>query len=214
MEEVRLTPNIVHKCLTFKTKSNTMKKTLIIHPADTSTDFLKPIYDKIQYKTVITGGVTPDVIMKEIENHDRIFMMGHGCPSGLFSMGRFPKAYGMVIDSETVELLKQKECVFIWCNADQFVKTHDLKGFYSGMFISEVEEADYCGFPETTQKEVTESNNSFAKILGEHSNKSIENMFEETKKKYKVLAESSNVARYNYERLYCNTEKTILEEVK
>jgi hypothetical protein len=31
--------------------------------------------------------------------------------------------------------------VFIWCNADQFMKRHQLRGFYSGMFISEVQEA-------------------------------------------------------------------------
>jgi len=32
-----------------------MKKILIIHPDDRSTDFLKPIYEKLPNITVITG---------------------------------------------------------------------------------------------------------------------------------------------------------------
>lgn len=188
-----------------------MKKVLIIHPEDRSTDFLKPIYERIPYKTIITGGVNPDVIMKEIENHDRIFMMGHGCPDGLFSIGRFPNTRGLVINSDHVELLKQKECISIWCNADEFMLRYDLKGFYSGMFISEVGEAYYCGFPDTRQPEVTESNNTFAEILGRHSNKSLEKMYIQTKNEYEKLTHTSNVAKYNHERLYytTNTETTI-----
>ena len=195
-------------------KSNTLKKVLIIHPFDRTTDFLKPIYENIPYKTIITGGVEPEVIKKEIENHDRIFMMGHGCPDGLFSIGRFPNARGLVINSGHVELLKQKECISIWCNADEFMLRQDLKGFYSGMFISEVGEARYCGFPETRQPEVTESNDTFAKILGRHSNKSLENMFKETRKEYENLANTSNVARYNHERLYYTTDTVVLTPIE
>lgn len=192
-----------------------MKKVLVIHPSDRTTDFLKPIYDKIPYKTVITGGVTPEQLSEEIKNHDRIFMMGHGCPYGLFAIGRFPNSVGgLVINHTHVPLLMEKECAFIWCNADQFVNHYGLKGFYSGMFISEVGEAVYCGFPDTKQGEVTESNNTFAKILGGHSNKSLENMYEETRKGYEVLSHTSNVAKYNYDRLYCNTDKMVLENVE
>lgn len=190
-----------------------MKKVLIIHPFDRSTDFLKPIYDDIPYKTIIRGGVEPDVIMEEIKNHDRIFMMGHGCPAGLFTVGRFPKSTGLVINERHVELLREKEGIYIWCNADEFVNRYGLKGFYSGMFISEVGEAQACGFNETKQLEVTQSNNVFAEILSRNSNKSIENMYKETVSTYGVLAETSNVARYNFERLYCNTDKILTEGV-
>lgn len=188
-----------------------MTKTLIIHPQDKSTDFLKLIYKHIPYKTIITGGVSQEDLEKEIREHDRIFMMGHGCPSGLFAIGRFPKSNGFVISPKHVPLLKGKECVFIWCNADEFVKRYDLKGFYSGMFISEVGEARYCGFPETKQMEVSTSNYGFANILGEHSNKSIENMYKETRKGYGLLIENSPVAKYNYDRLFCNTDKILIE---
>ena len=205
-----LMPLVVYLC----SKSNIMKKVLVIHPDDRSTDFLKPIYEGIPYKTVITGGVTSDVITKEIMNHDRIIMMGHGSPSGLFSMGKFSGIGPFVINDLNAFLLKDKECVFIWCNADIFVIYHKLKGFYSGMFISEVDEAVYCGLPDTEQKEVSRSNYTFADILGEHINLSIEEMYIGTVNNYGVMSESSNVVKYNCERLYCNTDKMILEEVK
>ena len=188
-----------------------MKKTLIIHPIDKSTDFLKSIYKHIPYKTIITGYVSPEELEKEIREHDRIFMMGHGCPAGLFSVGRFPNTNGLVISEKHVPLLEGKECVFIWCNADEFVLKYGLKGFYSGMFISEVGEAMYCGLPNTKQTEVTTSNYGFANILGEHSNKTIENMYKETKKEYELMSVNSPVAKYNYDRLYCNTDKILSE---
>jgi hypothetical protein len=186
-------------------------KTLIIHPKDRSTDFLKPIYENIPYKTIITGGVTMDELNKEIEQHDRIFMMGHGCPVGLFSVGRFINSNGLVISSKNVELLRGKECVYIWCNADQFVKKQNLIGFYSGMFISEVGEAEMCGFHKTTLDEVTMSNDTFSLILGKHVDKPLLEMYENTKKDYGQFIELSNskVGQYNYNRLYCNTQEVL-----
>ncbi len=66
--------------------------------------------------------------------------MGHGSPKGLFGIN-FNRSY--VIDEDTVDSLQYKKCIFIWCHADQFVKEHNLKGFHSGMFISEVGEIGY-----------------------------------------------------------------------
>ena len=118
-------------------------KTLIIHPNDRSTDFLKPIYQSVIDATVITGGVSKDELYKLIESHNRVMMMGHGSPWGLFSCGKFNTNDSYIIDNGTVHLLLQKKnSIFIWCNADKFVNRHELKGFYSGMFISEVGEAE------------------------------------------------------------------------
>jgi len=134
--------------------------TLVIHPADKSTDFLKPIYQNSLDTTVLTGGTKVEV-NKAIESHDRIMMMGHGSPYGLFTVGKFKSENGYVIDGTTVKLLKDKECIFIWCNADAFTNKHGLDGLYSGMFISEVSEAYYCGLPYTSQEEVDQSNHGF-----------------------------------------------------
>jgi len=173
-------------------------KTLIIHPRDASTDFLKPIYSSIEDKTVLTEGTRKKVI-QEIKRHDRIMMMGHGSPSGLFSIGRFDSLYA--IDDSLVEVLKEKECVFIWCNADKFVDRYSLKGLYSGMFISEVSEAAYCGFL-TDQGTVNESNNFFALWLGMVANKPLSEIYSSLLPKYQILAEDNKVAAYNQKRLY------------
>jgi hypothetical protein len=175
-------------------------RTLIIHPEDKTTDFLTPIYSNIK-ATVIRGGVTKYEVNEQIKQHDRILMMGHGSPMGLFSVGKF---YGSsyVIDGHTVQHLKDKECIFIWCNADRFVEANNLKGLYSGMFISEVGEANYCGLPGTPQFVVEESNDVFAKEFGLVSDKPLVEAYEYIKDTYGVLAEDNPVAKYNHYRLY------------
>lgn len=182
-----------------------MTKTLIIHPLDSSTDFLKPIYAKVSNSTIITSGNRGQV-NEEIMKHDRIMMMGHGSPWGLFSVGQFTgiegKHNGYVIDHDTVSLLRDKENMFIWCNADRFVNRYELSGFYSGMFISEVGEAYTCGLPKTSQDVVDESNNTFAELLGGVINKSITEAYLHTKYYYEQLAEVNTVAEYNVQRLY------------
>jgi hypothetical protein len=172
--------------------------TLIIHPSDKTTDFLRPIYQDIKQKTVLKAGPR-QLVDRQIERHDRIIMLGHGSPSGLFSVGRFDGAY--VIDRNSVPLLKEKECIFIWCNADRFVEAHDLKGLYSGMFVSEVAEAAMCGFL-TNQRTVNESNNFFAFWLGRAIDNSLQNIYEEVVPKYQMLAEDNEVASYNQKRIY------------
>jgi hypothetical protein len=161
-----------------------------------------PDFDDV---TIIRGGVTKADVMKEINEHDRIMMMGHGSPSGLFSIGQFGDAFGFIIDATTVPLLQNKECIFIWCNADQFVTRHSLKGLYSGMFISEVSEANYCGLPGTPQEVVDESNDFFAMEMGEISHQSLTEIYNTVKYNYNILAEHNPVAEYNSKRLYLNS---------
>ena len=182
-------------------------KTLIIHPADESTTFLDIVYKNIPDKTVVTGGVSKSEVMKLIESHDRVMMMGHGSPGGLFNVGQFTdcgsKYGGYIIDQSIVPLLKQKDnSVFIWCNADKFVDTFKLEGFYSGMFISEVGEALYCGLPGTEQDQVDESNYGFVKIISKYINEDKTVIHEKVKSEYGLIAEDNPVALYNNTRLY------------
>jgi hypothetical protein len=180
-------------------------KTLIIHPEDRSTDFLKPIYEHVSDAIIIHGGVGKATIKQLITEHDRIMMMGHGSPSGLFSCAKFggDNDYsGFIIDSTMVEKLSSKECIFIWCNADQFVNKHNLKGLYSGMFISEVSEATYCGLPGTEQDQVDTSNHYFSQLLGEVINEPLQDAYDHVMTNYELLVEDNPVALYNYNRLY------------
>jgi hypothetical protein len=75
-------------------------KTLVIHPKDSSTSFLDVVYNSIENKTVIDGGINKTTLMELIKSHDRIMMMGHGSPQGLFSVGKFPDTYPFIIDED------------------------------------------------------------------------------------------------------------------
>eukprot|EP01091_Cochliopodium_minus_P016970 TRINITY_DN6526_c0_g1_i1.p1 TRINITY_DN6526_c0_g1~~TRINITY_DN6526_c0_g1_i1.p1 ORF type:complete len:188 (-),score=37.40 TRINITY_DN6526_c0_g1_i1:439-1002(-) len=181
------------------------KKILIVHPKDESTSFLKPIYEKLENKTVITGGISKKRLIELIDENEIIIMMGHGMPSGLMSMNQFDTNDSFIIGHNNVEHLKKKEYnIFIWCNADEFVNEFNLKGFYSGMFISEVEEAEYCGLGIVDHKLVQESNDFFAVELGKlfSQNLSLEEISISIKQKYSKIAESNLIAKYNNDRLY------------
>ena len=178
-------------------------KTLIIHPEDESTFFLDIVYKPIENKTVITGGISKTELMNLIREHDRIMMMGHGSPGGLFSINKFDNCGAYIIDQQMVPLLKEKkDNVFIWCNADKFVDVFGLQGFYSGMFISEVGEAYYCGLPGTEQDQVDESNYGFVNIIAKYINDDKNVIHENVKKEYGLIAEENPIAFYNNNRLY------------
>ena len=178
-------------------------KTLIIHPEDSSTTFLDIVYESIPNKTVITGGISKAEVQQLIREHDRVMMMGHGSPGGLFNVGKFKNCGAYVIDQQMVPLLKEKtDNVFIWCNADKFVDVFGLKGFYSGMFISEVGEAYYCGLPGTEQEQVDESNYGFCNIIAKYINENTSTIHENVRKEYGLIATENPVALYNYNRLY------------
>ena len=179
-------------------------KTLIIHPKDKSTDFLTEIYKDIPNKKVVTGGLTKREIGELIQTHDRVIMCGHGTPNGLLSVGQFKTKFSYIIDYSFVHLLKQKtENIFIWCNADRFVNRYNLKGFYSGMFVSEVGESNYCNIP-STFVEVTESNETFSKLMSECVNESVDVIYNKIKNDYGKFSLNNKVGYYNNERLYLN----------
>jgi hypothetical protein len=183
-------------------------KTLVIHPQDKSTDFLRPIYAGLDNVTLVTRGWTMNQVREAIQTHDQVMMMGHGSPNGLFAVGQFPVDYphsSHIIGASMIEALSQKDNnIFIWCNADQFVNKHGLKGFYSGMFVSEVGEAFYCGVKTFDQTSVDESNDTFARQLGEclRATRAPEEIFDQIRDQYGLLAEVNAIAEYNHQRLY------------
>lgn len=176
-------------------------KTLVIHPDDRTTDFLKTIYEGKDY-TVMTDRKLPIVyVLKQVKLHDRIMMMGHGSPGGLighFDLFRTP---------EFIELLRKKQCVCIWCNADQYVERFGITGFYTGMFISEVSEARYFGI-QVDKEHINYSNNLFVKHFREVQDSPT--VLSDIKQLY--ADEKSEVINFNNERLYYSDKPT--KEVK
>jgi len=177
--------------------------TLIIHPEDSSTDFLKPIYLPLKNKVVINHGSTDELLKEKIKSSDRVMLMGHGTPSGLLHVGKFISPSAFVIDNRHLPILQQKiNSIYIWCNADQFVEKYDLKGFYTGMFISEIHEASYCGLGRVSQGMIDESNDLFSKLVSDIIEEDVFKIHAYLSDNYKKIVASNPVALYNYQRLY------------
>lgn len=107
-------------------------KTLVIHPEDETTDFLSEIYSDKNW-TIIRDNVSKKVLKESIKSHDRIVMLGHGTEGGLFGhKNRF------IINPSMWSIFCVISSVCVWCNADVFFEKYNLKGFYTGMIISEL----------------------------------------------------------------------------
>lgn len=175
---------------------------LVIHPSDPTTTFLTQIYAKIKEKTLYTANFDKAELIEQIELHDRIIMLGHGSPSGLFITGYGPNVGLTVIDESMVTALKRKkENIFIWCHADQFVKNSGLTGFCSGMFISEEGEARCYGFRGPVIKRINFSNIRFASIISDNIHEPIDILYQNLILEYESLACKNPIARFNIDRL-------------
>ncbi len=184
-------------------------KTLIIHPQDPTTTFLSQIYATLTNKTIIRGSISKPELWKLIKSHDRVIMLGHGSPYGLLNRDQFYGAGLYIIDNSMVFPLKNKiNSFFIWCNAYQFVQRHGLSGLNCGMFISEVQEAEYYGFDNMDQDLIDQSNERFALIVSKYINESIDVLYQNLCCEYEILARSNPIARFNLERLYLSCYRT------
>jgi len=130
-------------------------------------------------------------------------MLGHGSPEGLFSAGQFKTNNSLIIDSSIVNLLAEKEeNIYIWCHANKFVERHNLKGFYTGMFVSEFLEVVYCELPLVEDDVINESNDGFSSIVSKYVNDSKSVLYKNTLEEYQIIANRNLVAAYNIDRLY------------
>lgn len=181
-------------------------KTLVIHPKDISTNFLSVIYAGKGWDVINDPDVSKKILKEQIKSHDRIIMLGHGTENGLVALRT--GNYRFVVDARLVYLLRKKDCVCIWCNADQFVRRYDIKGFYTGMIISELEEAYmYNIYPDNEQ--LAQSNVLFADSIKQ----SIEspNILSEVKTAYN--SEANPVIYFNKQNIYHSEFPEILEDL-
>ncbi|MBM3442836.1 MAG: hypothetical protein FJX89_09070 [Bacteroidetes bacterium] len=179
-------------------------KTLILHPLDQSTDFLLPIHDEFDNSTVIRSSDFDTDIPEEIKTHDSIIAMGHGSPSGLFSVGQFHSGRTFVLDQRETEILRSKsKNIFIWCYAYEFANKYKIPCFCTNMFISEVPEAYYMELKQVSALMVEESNTCFVRELSSCIHLPIEEIKDcLMKSEYAKLSQKNPVAAFNFERFH------------
>ena len=69
-------------------------------------------------------------------------MLGHGNQYGLFSRpSKNGKYERLLITDKHVQFLRGKVCIGIWCYANVFAERYGLHGVFSGMIVSELQEA-------------------------------------------------------------------------
>ena len=134
-----------------------MKKVLVIHPDDRSTDMLKAVYEGKGYDVISDPRISDEEVVEQIKSHDKIIMLGHGTPYGLISWNRTTGEVRYVINDSLAEILKTKETYSMWCHSDAFFERHDMKGFHSGMIISEEMEALMYGIVGYSDEDIAES---------------------------------------------------------
>ena len=183
-------------------------KILVIHPQDSTTDFLKVIYQDIRNCKILSNEVDlrKSNVKKNIKESEFVIMLGHGTEWGLIN----PHNQTLCIDSGIVDLLRTKLCISIWCNANLFVEKYGLIGLYSGMIISDYAEAQYESVTATYQ-EIDESNIRFANAIKSFADKG------STLSNIKKLYSTENLNRvidYNIERIFFTKEPIIKRKSK
>ena len=117
------------------------------------------------------------------------------------SVGQFYDAPGYVIDDSFADQLAERDnSVYIWCNADKFVDWNVLRGFYTGMFVSETSEAYMMGLGCTPRSEIDESNSTFVTAVGRVADCAPEMSHSYVKHAYGELIHCIAVGKYNHER--------------
>ena len=175
---------------------------IVIHPKDKTTSFLRTIYSWEKEITLIDETWNNRNIREAIGTSPKeeiIMMLGHGCDKGLFApYGDNPFAR-TIIDSRIVYLLREHTCIGIWCYANEFAKKYDLKGLFSGMVVSDANEAldyklDYEG--EDINLLNKQYANDLAYCLRKNSLNSVPQMMLE------IQDYHSDIKDFNYQSLY------------
>lgn len=173
-----------------------MKRTLVIHPNDPTTDCLSVIYEgKEDWEVIRNPNTSREEVEKAIRRADRVIMLGHGTPEGLLAGGARGRFDHYIIDDSFTRLLAEKETYSIWCNSNAFFEDRGMKGFHTGMILSEVaEEYFILGGAPLNKDEMAENMKLFCGTCAKYIDLEPEEM------KEKVLEEyvgSDPVTMYN-----------------
>lgn len=146
-------------------------RTLVIHPNDPTTEMLSLVYKDKDYTVIRDCNISKEELKKQINKHDKIIFLGHGTPNGLINpenVRSFALNDLYLIDDSFAPLLKEKETLSMWCFSDRFFRKHNLKGFHTGMIISEVDEAKFMlGYSPLNKVELYENMVNLASIFGD-----------------------------------------------
>lgn len=135
---------------------------IVIHPYDPTTTFLKPLYENKAgvelYTQKDSNSTIRRALNRRVYDGETVMMLGHGWGQGLLADSSPAYKYDrLIINSSHVEFLRKVNCIGIWCNADVFAEKYKLKGIFTGMIISESQEAAMFKIPATEKELIVEN---------------------------------------------------------
>lgn len=179
---------------------------LVIHPKDKTTAMLSALYDGLEAQVVADYRTTKEMgrLLHHVSTQERIMLLGHGSDKGLFfreddSNNEFDKI--IVGHSHRYHLHNHgSNIVAVWCNADQFALAEGLHGLFTGMIVSELNEALLYQV-ETTQEELDRENVKLARRLRALLDESIP-LSEIPKRMLAMDDAHSSLTTFNYNNFY------------
>jgi hypothetical protein len=138
---------------------------LVIHPEDTSTRFLHALYGGMEGVDLHTGEESRNrlsSLLYHLQPGEPVMLLGHGSPDGLFR--KEGEEYQCYVGRSMRFLLRGHPLIGIWCHANLFAQRNSLHGLFSGMVVSEMDEARDYGIM-TTEAELEVENRRFAATL-------------------------------------------------
>lgn len=94
------------------------------------------------------------------ESRNDLVLFGHGDDRGLYNT----MMNGYIVGSGDVDMLRQRNVIGLWCFAGNFGDRYGLHGFFTSMFISNVDEAHWYDY-DPTEQQVTDENYIFARRI-------------------------------------------------
>ena len=117
-----------------------MNKILCIYPKDTTTEFLRPVYDAVCAKPHVVGleldTIEDDDFLEKLSNHLKdagiVFFLGHGSSTCLYGTNLNP----LIEDKmENIEDLRNKSLILFACRSTEFIKNYHFQDSLGFGFI-------------------------------------------------------------------------------
>lgn len=142
---------------------------LVIHPKDRTT-MLQLLYEGQEAQLIDQSFSKKEIrhILNHTSSYERIMILGHGSNKGLFSRENDEEDVfdRLVIFHPHARYLRKHggNMIGMWCNANLFAKAEGLHGLFTGMVITEMNEALVYEI-NTNQEELNKENIKLAQRL-------------------------------------------------
>ena len=113
---------------------------IVIHIDNGTPDaaILSRIYEGLDGVTVCYNRSKSNIKrLLRITGDEPVMLLGHGTPGGLLNRSQ----NGFAVSGEHVEWLRNRPVIGIFCYASEFADKYGLRGFFTSMFISNMQEA-------------------------------------------------------------------------